>query len=191
MTEKPTVSNSSSQKEIDKVEKKFDQFKEEINNLTLDRMNEAKKEETEPQTKISSKEKSNVIFLKPKRQFNAKEKFNEKFRNEYNFACERVNFIAENIEIIGETLDFWTKPFAGMPTEEWEVPVNKPVNAPRYVAEQIKRCTYHRLVMQDKPVSADGMGTYYGTMIADVVKQRLDAHPINDKKSVFVGASGF
>lgn len=190
---KPKVSSQAAQAELDKAEKQFDKFKEELNSLTLDRANQAPKEESEPQTKLSSREvaKTNSIYLKPKRTVSSKEKFNEAHRADYSFAIERVGFIAENNEIIGETIDLWTKPFPGMPAEEWEVPTNKPVNGPRYLAEQIKKCTYHRLVMQDRPMSADHAGTYVGTMIADTTKQRLDAHPISEKKSVFMGASGF
>lgn len=189
---KPKVTQSA-QKELDKAEKQFDQFKEEINNLSLDQMNKAPKEEREPQTNLSSKEiaKLKIINLKPKRTISSKEKFNEDHRSDYNYSMERVNFIAENNEIIGETINLWTKPYPGMPAEEWEIPTNKAVNAPRHLAEQIKKCTYHRLVMQDNPVGSDHAGTYVGTMIADTIKQRLDAHPISDRKSVFMGASGF
>jgi len=59
-----------------------------------------------------------------------------------NFQKEYVQFIAENKEIIGETIEIWTRPFGGMPAEFWKVPVNKPVWGPRYLAEQIKRCYY-------------------------------------------------
>ena len=135
--------------------------------------------------------KAKEIYLKPIRAISCRDKFNEEFRAAYNFDKEYVQFTAENKEIIGESLDLWTRPYAGMPAEEWKVPVNKPVWAPRYVAEQIKRKYYHRLVMQDRPTSADGMGQYYGSMAVDTTVQRLDAHPVNQKKSVFMGASGF
>jgi len=76
-----------------------------------------------------------------------------------------------------------------MPAEEWKVPVNKPLWAPRYVAERIKGCKYHRLVMQQSTsTSADGMGQYYGSMVADTTIQRLDAIPMSTRKSVFMGA---
>lgn len=188
----PKVS-SSAQKELDKVAAQFDRFNEDVKSLTLDRLNEAPKEESIQQTQLSQKEiqKNNDLYLKPKRSVSCKEKFNEAHREDYNFAKEYVNFIAENKEIIGETIDLWTRPFPGMPAEEWEVPSNKPVWGPRYLAEQIKKCTYHRLTMQDRPVNSDGMGTYYGTMVADTIIQRLDAHAVNQRKSVFMGASGF
>jgi len=193
MTEKPKVSSQSAQREIDKVEKHFDQFKEEVESLTLDRMNEAPKEAPPEQPRLSAREegKLDILFIKPKRTISSKEKFNENFRKDYNFSAERVNFKAENNEIIGETIEMWTKPYPGLPAEYWEIPVNRPVNAPRYVAEQIRKCTYHRLVMQDRPVSTDSTGVYYGTMVADTTKQRLDAHPVSERKSIFMGAGNF
>jgi hypothetical protein len=189
---KPKITDSA-QKELDKAEKQFDQFKDEINSLSLDHLNKAPKEDLEPQTKLTAKEiaKANIPYLKPKRSISSKEKFNENHRSDYNYALERVNFIAENNEIIGETINLWTKPFPGMPAEEWEIPTNKPVNGPRHLAEQIKKCTYHRLVMKDSSIGSDHAGTYLGTMIADTTKQRLDAYPVSDRKSVFMGASGF
>lgn len=194
MTEqkKPKV-NSDGQKELDKAQAQFEAFDENVKTMTLDRMNAAPKEETEPQTKLSSKEieKSKDIYLKPKRSISCKEKFNEKYRDSYNFDKEYVHFIAENKEIIGETIDLWTRPYPGMPAEEWEVPVNKPVWGPRYLAEQIKRKFYHRLMMQQAPTSSDSMGQYYGTMAVDTTVQRLDAIPVSKRKSVFMGAGAF
>jgi len=32
----------------------------------------------------------------------------------------------------------WTKPFPGMPAEEWAIPTNKPINGPRYVPSRLK-----------------------------------------------------
>lgn len=193
MTNKPSV-NSESKKELDKVEKQFEQYDEEIRSLTLDRMNAAPKADVEPQTKISQLDmaKSQDIYLKPTRSIGSAEKFNEDFRNDYNFDKEYVQFVAENREIIGETIEMWTKPYAGMPAEFWKVPVNKPVWGPRYLAEQIKRCYYHRLVMQqNQSTGTDGMGTYYGSMVADTTLQRLDAMPVNQKRSVFIGSRNF
>jgi hypothetical protein len=191
---KPNVSSGTAQKELDKVEKQFEQFNQEVQSLTLDRMKEAPKEESEPQTKLSSRElqKKKEIYLKPKRTISSREKFNEKFREDYNYSKEYVHFMAENKEIIGETINLWTKPYPGLPAEEWEVPVNTALWGPRYLAERIKGSTYHRLSMKNTNLSGeDGMGTYYGTMVADAEVQRLDAYPVTEKKSVFMGASGF
>lgn len=196
MSDKPKIS-----KELDKAQQEFDNFKENIDQLTLDRMNAAPKEEVEPQTKISNREaqKTDGIYLKPIRSIMAvnpktgeREKFNEKFRKDWEFDKEYVKFVAEHKEIIGETIEMWTHPYGGVPAEFWNIPVNKIVWGPRYLAEQIKKCTYHRLRTDDhKVTSSDGLGTYTGQIIVDQTISRLDAHPVSEKKSVFMGASGF
>jgi hypothetical protein len=189
MTE--TKTKTTAQKEMDKAQEQFDNFDNQIKSMTLDAMNQAPKLDVEPQTKIAQVDlaKSKDMYLKPVRTLGSREKFNEKFRADYNFSTEYVNFIAENKEIIGEEIDLWTKPFPGMNCEEWKVPVNKPVWGPRHLAEKIKRSRYHRLVMQQQTAGADGMGQYYGTMAVDTTVQRLDALPVSSKKSIFMGAS--
>jgi len=193
MKDKPNM-NSESARELDKVEKQFDAFKEDVDKMTLDRMNMAPKTELEPQTKLSQKDRDKIgdIYLKPKRTVACQDKFNELYRDEYNFQKEYVQFQAENKEIIGESIDIWTRPFAGMPAEEWMVPVNKPVWGPRYLAEQIKRCYYHRLIMQPNTSSgSDHMGQYYGSMAVDTTVPRLDAVPVSSRRSVFMGSTTF
>ena len=191
MAEKPKSSNSNVNKELEQAEKQFEQFEEQIKEMTLDRMNSAPVAESESKLSQAELNRAKEVYLKPKRTIGSQEKFNEKFRDDYNYSSQYVCFVAENKEIIGETIDLWVKPFAGIPAEEWEVPVNKPVWAPRYVAERIKSCTYHRFSMQDKPTSADGNATYYGSMVVDNTVQRLDAHPHNKKKSIFMGSEAF
>lgn len=188
-TRKPKID-----KELDQAQKQLDAFENDIKNLTIDRMNEAPKQEMEPQTKISNREaqKANELWIKPERKIPDNQKFNEKFREDWNFAKEYVQFIAEHKEIIGETIEMWTHPFGGVGAEFWKIPTNKPVWAPRYVAEQIRKCTYHRLRMeQGNVVSRDSNGAYYGSLVADTTVARLTAEPVSQRKSVFVGASGF
>jgi hypothetical protein len=186
--EKSKMKNSASERELDKAQEQFEKFDTEVKNMTLDRMNEAPKLEQEPQTKLSSREidKAKDIYLKPDRTIDDRQKFNEKFREDWNFNKEYVHFIAEHKEIIGETIEFWTHPFGGMGAEFWKVPTNKPVWAPRYVAEQIKRKCYHRLIMQPSVTTTDGMGQYYGSLAVDTTIQRLDAYPVTPRKSVFM-----
>jgi hypothetical protein len=192
---KPEASTSLAKRELDSAEAQFKEFDDNIKSLTMDRMNKAPKEETAPQTELSQKaiEKSTDIYLKPVRTIGrgAKDKFNEKFREAYNFDKEYVHFVAENKEIIGDTIDMWTGPYPGMSVEQWQIPVNTPVWAPRYVAEQIKRKSYHRLVMKETVTQTTGAGQFYGQMAADTTIQRLDAHPVNSKKSIFMSAAGF
>lgn len=187
---RPKSTNSEVKTELEKAGQQLDKFEAEVKEMTLDRMNKTPKEDVEPQTKLSSSqiEKSKEIWLKPTRTIGSKEPFNEKYRDKYNFDKEYVQFIAENREILGEDIELWTKPYAGLPAEQWKVPVNKPVWGPRYLAEQIKRKYYHRLVMRENiQTGSDGMGQYYGTMAVDTTVQRLDALPVNTRKSIFMG----
>ncbi|RPJ26276.1 MAG: hypothetical protein EHM25_12115 [Nitrosopumilales archaeon] len=188
---KPVNANSESAKEMEKVEKQFDEFDKQIKDMTHDRMSAAPKQDVEPQNKMSQSdiEKSKDVYLKPKRTISSREKFNEKYRDEYNFQKEYVQFIPEHREIIGESIELWTKPFAGMPAEEWVIPTGKPVWAPRYVAERIKGCNYHRFVMQQNVMtSTTHAGQMYGAMAVDTTVQRLDALPVGTRKSIFMGA---
>lgn len=192
MLEKPTPQSSLAAKEIEKAQKQFDAQEEQIKQLTLDRMNQAPKLEVEPQTKIAQKDlaKMNDIYLKPNRVVSSREKFNEAYREDYNFRKEYVQFTAENHEVIGESITTWIKCFPGMPAEEWIVPVNKPVWAPRYVAERIKGSVYHRLQMEEKKViGEDGLGQYIGQFVSDRTVQRLDALPVYKNRSIFMGST--
>lgn len=184
--------------QLEKAAKDFDEFDANVKSLTMDQMNTAPKVETEAQSdvlKISEKEKNEKGYtrLKPFRSIGCKEKFNENYRKDYEFQKEYVCFEAENHEIIGEELDLWTRPFAGMPAEEWKVPVNMPVWGPRYLAEQIKRKFYHRLIMKENQLTgSDQKGhKYFGSMAADSTIQRLDARPVSQRRSVFISDKGF
>jgi hypothetical protein len=194
MSKEKKTYTSLAEQELDKAQEQFQAFDDNIKAMTVDRMNEAPKQELEPLAKLSQIDisKSKDIYLKPKRTIGSREKFNEKYRDQYNFAKEYVCFVAENREIIGDTIDLWTKPFAGMPAEEWSVPPGKPVWGPRYLAERIKSCSYHRLRSEENTItSQDGTGAWKGQIVVDHVVQRLDALPVSTKKSVFMGAGGF
>lgn len=190
---KPEASSGFAQRELDKAEKQFESFDEQVKDMTMDRMNMAPKQETEgPQVSQKQIEKSKDVYLKPDKVISSNQKFNERFRSDYEFQKEYVQFIAENKEFIGDNIEVWTRPFGGMPAEFWKVPSNKPVWGPRYLAERIKACYYHRLVMQEgKSGGSDSMGQYYGVMAADTTVQRLDCTPVQDRKSIFMGSSKF
>lgn len=181
--------------EIDKLSKQFDKFDEEVKSLTLDRMNEAPLKEVEPQTQLSQKEieKSKGFYLKPERVIADGQKFNEKFRERWNFDKEYVQFIAEHKELIGEVIEVWTHPYGGVGAEFWKVPTNKPVWGPRYLAEQIRSKNYSRLSMDEKKIiGVDGTASYFGSMVVDNKIQRLTAEPVSSRRSIFMGeAVGF
>jgi hypothetical protein len=178
-------------KQIEQAEEDLKEFKDSVTNITMDECSSAPLEEIEPQTKLSKDQirKSNDVYLKPKRTLypsanpktGKQEEFNEKYRESWEYDRQLVKFIAENNEIIGESIDLWTKPYQGVPAEEWDVPVNKPVWGPRYLANQIKRKCYTRFIMEDRPISQDGKGTYFGTMAVESKRQRLDAHRASDE----------
>lgn len=191
---KPEVSSGTAEKEMDRISEQFNAFDENVKAMTQDRMNSHPKAEHEQQTRLSSREidKEKDVYLKPVRTISSREKFNEKYRENYEYAKQYVKFIAENREIKGEKIEMWTKPFAGLPAEFWQVPVNKPIYGPRYLAEQIKKCYYHRLKIQDTNsnlMSGDMMGQYYGTLAVDSTEQRLDAIPASERKSIFMGSN--
>ena len=193
MVKERPETNTLGNKELDKAEKQFEAFDENIKSLTLDRMNQAPKLETEPQTKLSQQDiaRAQDIYIKPFKTIGCREKFNEDYRQDYEFAKQNVQFTAENKEIIGDKIELWTKPFAGVPAMFWQVPVNKPVWGPRYLAERIKGCTYHRLKMEETPTNTNQFGQEYGKMAVDTTIQRLDATPVSQRKSVFMGAVNF
>jgi len=192
MTQKPNV-NSAAEMELEKAQKQFDAFDANVKEMTLDRMNMAPKQETEEQTKLSQIEiaKAKDIYLKPKRTISSKEKFNEKFRSKYEYDKQYVKFKAENKEIIGESIELWSKPYPGLPCENWIVPVNTPVWGPRYLAQQISRCNYHRLKMEDRVTGGDGGMQFYGQMAVDTTVARLEANPVSEDRHVFMGAKSF
>lgn len=195
---RPPRINSEGQQELDRAKEQIDAFSEQIQSLNLDTLQSAKKEEVEPQTKLSQVElnRAKDIYLKPVRTISSREKFNEGFRNEYDFAKEYVHFTAENKEIIGETIELWTKPYPGMPAEFWQVPTNKPIWGPRYLAERIRGCQYRVLKMDESPAenntsSRDSVAVYKGVIQLDKQVSRLTAEPVSNRRSVFMGASDF
>jgi len=48
-----------------------------------------------------------------------------------------VKCIPVHNELKGDRIEMWTHPFGGKGAEFWEIPTDKPVMVPRYVAEQL------------------------------------------------------
>jgi len=190
MREKPQLSTLGN-KELDKAEAQFQKFDEQVKEMTHDRMRAGTAEEKEQQTKMSTREAQSydAQVLTPARSIDDGQKFNEKFQADYDYKMELVKFIAENNMIIGETIELWTHPFGGKLAEFWKVPCNKPVYGPRHLATQIAESRYSRLIMQDTVRNSDGMGQYFGTMAVDTVVQRLDAHPVSNRKTTFMSSA--
>lgn len=190
MADKPKMSNSASQRELDRVEKQLSEFEGNIKDLREKAQPGQHPVAHDAESPMSQADlrRAKEIYLKPTKTISTKEPFNEKYRDDYEFAKDFVCFIAENHEIIGESICTWTKPFAGICYEYWEVPVNKPVWGPRHLAESIKKCSYHVFSMDQAAREMTGVGTMYGNMVVDTVKQRLDARPVSSRRSVFMGS---
>lgn len=187
---RPKVDSAAS-KELNRLESEFNTFKDNLDNLSKDDISAAPVLEMEPQTKLSSKELKELPknLIKPSNMIMCRNKFNEKYREEYEYQKQPVEFVAENNEIPGEVIELWTKGWPGVPAEFWKIPVNKPVAAPRYVAEQINRAKYHVFVMQDTVYNESNLGSvnmqYHGSMAVKNTVNRLAARPINQGRSVF------
>lgn len=183
--QKPKV-NSEGQKELDKAQENFDNFSEQVKSFNSFDPS-ASVEDKDEQTKISRKEAKQVDapYLKPVRSVNrtnydkSKTYFDEKHRSLRDRDWEYVKCIVENYEIIGEAVEVWTGKWGCDPTHYWRVPVNKPVWIPRHLAEQLAKCQYHRLVMDDSTIREQSyIGAITGGIVVDVVKQRIDARPV-------------
>lgn len=190
--EKPNTSNPEVKKELDSIERQLEASTASMKSVDKESL---PVQETEMQAKLSQNEiaKMEGIVLKPKKTQGSNQVFNERFRKEYEYRKEYVNFIAEHKELIGENIEKWTRPYGGLPAEFWEVPTNKPVWGPRYLAEEIKKSSYVRYVQQDRVQNiggAEGVGQMYTGMVAETIVQRLDAHPVSQRKSIFMGAGG-
>lgn len=171
MAEKPKL-NAEGQKELEKVELQFQKYDADLRSMEADTA-----QELEPQTKMSNREQAafDAPYLKPHRTINAKEPFNEKYRASYNFDKEYVKVIAENNELVGETIELWTKPYAGISAEMWKVPCNRPVYIPRYLAKILSTRSYIRYSMgEQKMTGLDGGHQFYSNMIGKEVRKRLD-----------------
>lgn len=169
---------------------KSDAFDNQVKEMNIDAMNRAPIQDYEP-PKVSQKEiQDSNIYIKPKRWIADNQKFNPRFEKDWEYAKQYVQCIPIHNELRGDLIEFWTHPFGGKGAEFWQLPSDKPVWIPRYAAEQLTKCKYHRLKMdQSKTQGADGNGTYFGQMISETTIHRLDAAPVNTGRSIFMGAA--
>lgn len=169
-------------KEIKEMTAQADAFQEQVKDLAHESVKAAPAEEVDQQTKMSKREmqKYDAPYIKWERSIACKEAPNPKFQQERDYMWEYVRIVAENHEIIGESIEMWTKQYPGDAYHFWRIPVNKPVWVPRLVAERLSKCSYVRYVMEDASqttTGSDGYGTYYTGIKAKHVKQRLNAIP--------------
>ncbi len=177
---------SLSEIQLDKAEKQFESFTEEVKALDMpaDPFNPNEKRETPAQTEITKTQflKSDAPYLKPTRfiSCSTNEKFNPAWQKMKDREQEYVKVIVENLEIIGEKVELWHKNWPRQHAEFWQIPVNVPVYIPRGIATQISRCKYHRMKTVDRPmdqVMAESSGSGFAIsqgLVAKETQRRLD-----------------
>ena len=182
------------EKEIVKLNAKFEEYEKKIEALTLENTRLAKDKDEDNITRLSQREiaKSPDIYVKPKKTLMAVgEKFNEKYREEYNYKKQYVRVIAEHRECPGDTIEIWTKRFAGTPAEFWEIPTGKPVFIPRYVAEELADRKYNKIKMDgDSRDDRNRSGSYgeieqYGMPTVEEKIKRITAYSASTNATIF------
>ena len=116
MAERPKVAGETL-KEVEKLDAQFKRFDEQAKSLTLDQMNKAPLQDIEQQTLMSIRQQNRMDapYIKPERTIGCRAAFNEKFRKQWEHQKQYVRCMVENLEIIGENVECWSKPFAGVP----------------------------------------------------------------------------
>lgn len=184
--------NSEGQRELDKVEDQIGALQQEIQSFNpLDELAPLP-EETEPQVPMSKKEmkKDDAPYIRPKKTLAATNTpksptvWNKRWQKMHDRDWEYVKITAENHELIGGSIEMWTREYGCDPAHFWDIPVNRPIWVPRLVARKIARCTYHRLTMDNSIVThGDQVGQVVGGLVVDHTKHRLNAIPCGESFS--------
>lgn len=178
-------------KEIESINKQMDSVQKDLSSLTPDRLSLAPLTETTPQTLMSSRQVQMLDprYIKPSRSQtpNGKPKASQNALRDK--AWEYVNCMVENKEVPGETACFWLKPpISGEFCYYWEVPVNIPVQLPRFVADHLSKRYYHRMRMEDRPVTHQGfVSESSGAIIITETKNRIDCRPVSQNLNFAMG----
>lgn len=173
--------------EIAKIDSQINQVQTAMSNLTQDEINKASVVDFQPQTEITRamKDFTDAPVIKPIKSIPRPGKPIAKEAKDRAWGWEYVRCIAENREVIGETIELWTGKYHGDMADFWQVPVNRPIYLPRHVAKRISECRYHRVKMQDRPMhnlmnemESTGVSGYSGQLTVVDTRQRLDCRPI-------------
>jgi len=178
--EKPKLSSGQARKEVDRLETEFQEKAKQMSSMTQDEIATAPVKETESKVEMSKKEiiQFDAPMIKPSHKIHGIGKPKAEQEGLRKKAWEYVKVVAENLEVHGETIEFWHKPpYSGEPCCFWQVPVNKPVYVPRFVADHLSTRCYHRLVMQEKTTNL-GHGEITSTLVATETRRRLDCRTV-------------
>lgn len=178
---KPKLNAGFAQKEVDRLDSEFDAKQEQMSSLTQDEMNKAPKKEQEPQAVLSKREEKSydAPVIKPSQTVPGIGKRKPEQDSLRRQAWELVKVVVENRESIGESIELWHKaPFGGEPCTFWQLPTNKPIYIPRFLADRIKKCNYHVLTTVEQSIGRNEWGEMIGKMVATETRNRLDCRDI-------------
>lgn len=126
-----------------------------MSELTVDKLNETPVAEPEIQTKLTNKELADslgVRYIEPKRKMAPFGTLPEKLKSEHQRDWEYVKGIYENIESVGESVEFWYCKYPGDPDCLWSIPANVPVFVPRMIAKHLEEHQrYHKFDYIQRP----------------------------------------
>lgn len=143
-------------KETEKLVKGVANLQEDLNSLTVDKINETAVSEPEVEIQLTMKQKAaseHCKYIEPKRSMKALGKLPEKLKAQHSKDWEYVKGIYENYIVSGESVSFWLCLYPGDPDCLWEIPANTPVYVPRMVAKHLEEVQkYHTFDFKEKPI---------------------------------------
>lgn len=161
-------------KDIAKVAEATVALQENLNDLTVDKVDQTKGKEPEIQSiSLENKFKADGFnYIKPRRLSAPLGKLPKKLIKEHKRAWEYVTGIYENIDIPGEAIKFAYCEYSGDADYLWIIPCNVPVAVPRMIAHHLEEVQkYHKFVYRenvDHSLQADNFthtfqvsGTHY------------------------------
>ncbi len=121
---------------------------QEMNQLTVDKINEVAPQADVAELKMSMKEKAameGARYIEPKRKFKGLGVLPAKLKKDHARAWEYVKGVYENMMVNGEPIEFWHNgDLPGDPDCLWNIPANVPVYVPRFIAKHLEECQkYH------------------------------------------------
>ena len=105
-------------KKTEKLVKNVADMSVEMSELTVDKIAETKVSEPEPQTQLTARQLADSMglrYIEPKRKLQAIGKLNPKQKKDHAHDWDYVKGIYENIEFVGEHIEFWYCKYPGDP----------------------------------------------------------------------------
>ncbi len=154
-------------KKQEEMVKNVSKISEDMNQLTMDKIDETPDKEPEIQTKLTNKEMADELgirYIEPKRMLGILGELPESLKKEHDHDWEYVKGIYENIDNIGESVEFWYTKYPGDHDCLWELPSNVPVFVPRMIAKHLEDVQqYHKFDYKNKGTAALQHGDFEDT----------------------------